>query len=779
MSLFRWMLTILVILALPVLGLTTAQPAASPAVTAPLTSCGSMLIVENAGQWPSPAGFQVWNSPLGAGTTWLTEGAVWFVAANSQLPAADGRAADPEAPESTRADPQAAKVYALKFTFPGSNPNVRIEAFEPRSTIVSYFYGNDPAQWRPAVPVWCGARYVDLYPGVDLVLSGRAGGWRLESKPGAAVDAVHVQLEGAYLIAFDNTSLRLEADGEPLVLTLPWAPFSYQATVASDQLQPARVRIDPDPRPPTRVYRVDNPSDLLFSTFLGGISQDIGYGIVTDAAGNSYLTGSTYSSDFPTTPGAFDVSPHAMFVAKINSNAMTLAYATYLGGSGYEVGQAIAVDGMGDAYIAGLSNSPDFPTTPGTFDTSINGGRDAVVVKLNQDGSRLIYATYLGGNLLDEGYAIAVDNIGSAHVTGDTRSNNFPVTSSAFDTTFNGGDYDAFVVKLTPNGGGLIYATYLGGSEFLSDSGRDRGRGIAVDGTGNSYVAGWTSSPNFPVTMFSFGTRWCGRGDGFATKLDPMGSELIYSGYLCGGETDVANAIAVDDSDSAYITGQTSSFMGFPTTSGAFDISHNGQSDAFVVKLNSQGTEFEYATYLGSSGMEGGYGISVDDAGNAFAIGMTTSTDFPMSPNGFDTSFNGGYWDAFVVKFNAAGSELANSTFLGGSGSEDGYAIFVDGAGGAHVTGATTSNDFPTTAGVFGPSAYGEGDVFVARLAMGPTSTPTSTPTNSPTATHTPTMTPTHTPTAIATPTHTPTATSTATVQPAPHLYLPLIYRLE
>ncbi|MEP6910697.1 MAG: SBBP repeat-containing protein [Actinomycetota bacterium] len=345
-------------------------------------------------------------------------------------------------------------------------------------------------------------------------------------------------------------------------------------------------------------------SNLLYSTFLGGGSPEgRGSRIAIDGAGNAYVTGTTTSPDFPTTPGAFDTSLNGSplwycvvdaFVSKLNATGSELLYSTYLGGSCSEPHADIAVDGAGDAYVTGSTESDDFPITAGAFDTSPDVGTDAFVTKLNAAGSDLLYSTFLAGSGSDSGDGIAVDGAGSAYVTGSTASSDFPTTPGVIDTENNG--LDAFVTKLNVAGSGLLYSTYLGGSGFLSASGSDAGFGIAVDGAGAAYVTGRTGSADFPTTPGAFDSSLNGGGSGylnngdddaFVTKLNAAASKTLYSTYLGGTASDGGIGLAVDSSGDAYITGVTLS-ADFPTTAGAFDLSYNGgpDGDRFAAKLD-------------------------------------------------------------------------------------------------------------------------------------------------------------------------------------------------
>jgi protocatechuate 3,4-dioxygenase beta subunit len=452
---------------------------------------------------------------------------------------------------------------------------------------------------------------------------------------------------------------------------------------------------------------------LLYSTYLGGDSSDIGNPIAVDGSGSVYVTGETSSSNFPTTMGAFDTTRSGVdaFVSKLNPTGTGLVYSTFLGGSSTDQGFGIAVDGAGSAYVTGVTESSNFPTTVGAFDTTRNG-IDAFVTKLNATGTApLVYSTFLGGSSTDRGFGIAVDSAGSAYVTGETESNNFPTTTGAFDTTQNG--VDAFVTKLNATGTTpLLYSTYLGGS------GADRGRGIVVDGAASAYVTGVTESNNFPTTGGAFDTTQNGV-DAFVIKLNASGSApLLYSTYLGGSGTDRGFGIGVDASGSAYITGETDS-NNFPTTVGTFDNTQNGV-DAFVTKLNPTlvgAASLVYSTYLGGSGADRGFGIGVDGSGSAYITGETDSNNFPTTTGAFDTTQNG--VDAFVTKLNPTGTApLLYSTYLGGSGADRGFGIDVDGAGNAYVTGRTESTDFPTTTGAFDTTYNTNGDAFVTKLDM-------------------------------------------------------------
>lgn len=269
-------------------------------------------------------------------------------------------------------------------------------------------------------------------------------------------------------------------------------------------------------------------------------------------------------------------------MTKLDTAGANLAYSTYLGGTSTDLGTGIAIDGAGRAYVTGLTFSIDFPTTAGAYDTSRDGFYDAFVTKLDAAGANLAYSTYVGGNNSDYSQDIAVDTSGSAYVTGYTESTNFPTTSGAYDSSWNGGGLDVFVTKLNVAGSNLAYSTYLGGNDG------DLAQGIAVDVTGSAYVAGHTFSSDFPTTAGAYDTSWNNSGDAFVTKFSPTGSFLAQSTFLGGTNLDVGVGIAVDVNGDAYVVGYTSS-IDFPTTIGAYDTTLNGFTDAFVTKLASAG----------------------------------------------------------------------------------------------------------------------------------------------------------------------------------------------
>jgi hypothetical protein len=641
----------------------------------------------------------------------------------------------------------------LRMKLRNANPAVKIAGTDELAGTSNYFIGNDPAKWSTSVPTYSKVKYEEIYSGIDLVYYGnqRQLEYDFIVAPGADPRRIAFDVSGAKRI-------RRDAQGD-LVLKMKtgegeirWhKPVVYQEKDGARQLVAAHYAITDTNRVGFEVanYDASRPlyiDPLIYSTYLGGSGGDLANGVAVDSAGNAYVVGFTCSTDFPTMnplqPSYAGGNPYCgdAFVTKLNHTGTALVYSTYLGGSNADYGLGIAVDSAGNAYVTGYTTSTDFPITPGAFQTVCNGGSgcsqygDAFVAKINAAGSALVYSTYLGGNSYDTSSRVAVDSSGNAYVTGQTSSTDFPTTPGAFQTIF-GGRSDAFVTKFNPSGSGLVYSTYLGGSLW------DEGSGIAVDSAGNAYVTGATGSADFPTMNPLQPTFGGGYDDAFVSKLNPMGSQLVYSTYLGGSGPDAGLGIAVDGAHNAYITGGTSS-TNFPVTPGAFQtacpLNCRYESHAFVTKVNATESALSYSTYLSGNFAEGSSGIAVDSAGNAYVTGVTNSANFPTTPGAIQRKCNGGsycakYGDAFVTKFNPKGSALAYSTYLGGSSYDQARGIAVDSAGNSYVTGATDSSNFPTK-NAFQATNAGIDDAFVAKIQMlaATTTTLTSSPNPSP-----------------------------------------------
>lgn len=449
------------------------------------------------------------------------------------------------------------------------------------------------------------------------------------------------------------------------------------------------------------VNKVSASPNLLYSTYFGGDGNDYIQDITTDQLGNTYITGSTASPNFPlknsiqsTIGGGYDI-----FVAKFSQNG-DLIFSTYMGGSSDDNANGISVGNDGSIYITGTTYSMNFPIQ-NAFQNTIGGSRDVFLVKLSNNGSSIIYSTFLGGSSEDVGSHIALDASDNIYITGKTSSTNFPILN-AFQTTF-GGNGDGFIAKFL-NNGSLVYSSYLGGN--ASDS----GNGIAADSSGNAYITGTTSSTNFP-TLAAFDSSLddgidTSKSDAFVTKISNNGT-LEYSTYLGGygwNSGEIGNGVAVDSLGNVYVTGQTSS-TNFPITN-AFQSNLKGSSDIFVTKFTSDGSSLIYSTYFGGtcdastgSGNEVGWNIKLGNSGKIYLTGMSVCTNYPLLDPIQNTRL--GSYDVVLTELSSDGSGLVFSTYLGGgiqggvTGTEIGKGVAIDEFGNIYVAGITTSSNFP------------------------------------------------------------------------------------
>jgi hypothetical protein len=545
----------------------------------------------------------------------------------------------------------------LRMKLRNANAAAKVTGEDELAGTSNYFIGNDPAKWRTSAPTFAKVKYEGIYSGIDLVYYGnqRQLEYDFIVAPGADLRRIAFDVSGAKRI-------RQDAQGE-LVFKVGEDEIRWHKPVVYQEKDGTRREI-------AARYAITDANRVGFELAKYDVSRPL------------YID--------------------------------PLIYSTYLGGSGdenFNRGGDIAVDGVGNAYVTGVTYSANFPTTPGAFQEVCNGGSgcgtygDAFVAKINPSGSALVYSTFLGGSDEDYGLGVTVDSDGNAYITGGTRSTDFPVTPGAFETTFNNGNdcaycSNGFVTKLNPTGSALVFSTFLGGS------GGEEGRGVVVGSSGVVYVAGRYAGTGFPVTPGAFQTACNGDSCGFVTKFNPRGSALVYSTLLGGTYLNWLLGLAVDNSGDAYVAGYTSS-PDFPVTPGAFQTTCDGGQNcrnygvAFITEINRSGSGLVYSTFLGGSAGDSAIAIALDSAGNAYVTGATQSTDFPVTPGAFQTVCKvsgsvcaGG--TAFVTKLNATGSALVYSTYLGGNYGSAGNGIAVDSGGNAYVTGQTVATNFPT-----------------------------------------------------------------------------------
>jgi hypothetical protein len=676
-----WSLAIAVLclaLLLPGTGRATPVAPSAPAVQADL-DWGRMPVyfIENQGQVDERVAYYVQGSDK---TLYFTaEGVTFALTAPPGEPSAAGRV---EGRWERGAGPPVSRLasarwrfsntetpirWAVKLDFLGANPGVRPVAEERQETVISYFKGR-PVQWRAGLPTYARLVYRDLWPGIDLIYQGTANRLKYQFvvHPGADPAQIRLAYRGASGVAVN--------DAGQLEVTTPLGGFADDTPVAYQE--------------------VGGQQDAVAAAY------DLA---PTPIQGEGVRFGFALGPYDPTRTLVLDPA--------------VLVYCGYIGGLGEDQGRGIAVDGAGQAYVTGWTQSSEatFPVVGGPDLAYNDGYADAFVAKVRADGSGLVYAGYIGGADKDKGRGIAVDGAGQAYVTGYTYSDEttFPVVGGP-DLTYNG-SRDAFVAKVRADGSGLVYAGYIGGSDA------EFGVGIAVDGAGQAYVAGdtWSTEATFPVVGgpdLSYNESI----DAFVARVRADGTGLDYCGYIGGSDNDFAEGIAVDGAGQAYVTGWTGSYHGsFPVTVGP-DLTFNGGWDAFVAKVRADGSGLDYCGYIGGNYTTSdiGYGIAIDGVGQAYVTGTTESgqtNNFPVV-GGPDLTYNGS-GDAFVAKVRADGTGLDYCGYIGGGGEDRGSGIAVDGAGQAYVTGYTESSEtsFPV---VGGPDPYysGEGDAFVAKV---------------------------------------------------------------
>lgn len=598
-------------------------------------------------------------------------------------------------------------VSAVQFL--GVHKDVNVEATDISDYRVHYLLGKNPDKWKTDIQTSKAILYKNLYENIDLKLYGK--GSQLEYdwlvKPGGDSGQIQLDYKGAKNVDInDEGDLLIETD---LCTLVHKKPHAFQTIGGKEIAVEAVYRkigektysFSLGPYNPEHVLIID-PVVFIYSTFLGGSELDEAHDIAVDNEGNPYITGSTDSTDFPTTLGVYGpllTGGTDVFITKFNSTGSDLVFSTYLGGQNDDEGFAIALDyeGEGFAHITGTTRSTDFPTTPGVYDRSINGRRDVFIAKLNKNGSALMFSTFLGGSLDDDGYGITLDSEGAIYITGATVSTDFPTTPGADDRTF-GGQVDAFAIKMDSKASSLLYATYIGDTEI------EKCFDIAVDDIGAAYVTGFID-PGANADS-----------DVLAVKLNRQGSSQVYSFVFGGGDDESGRGITVDEFGCAYIVGWTES-SNFPTTPEAFDRTHNGHTDAFVSKLRSSGRDFVFSTYLGGDCWDWGEDIDIYQDYSAIVTGYTTAPDFPVTPDAFDTTHNGKI-DAFVTKFDPPGSFLEYSTFLGGDENDFGMGIVLDKDEVAHTTGYTSSEDFPVSPDAYDDTFNQISDAYYVKFAL-------------------------------------------------------------
>ncbi len=646
--------------------------------------------------------------------------------------------------------PQSQKNTLLQFNLLGAAQNPSVVGEDLRPGRVNYFFGKDPKRWHTNVPTYGRVRYKNVYPGIDLVYHGNAQQleYDFEVSRGSNPNLIQFEINGA-------SDVRLDSDGN-LTVRISGGELKFQSPVVyqtSNGLHTpvsgkyvvkdsAHIGFAIDQYDPSEPLVIDPV--LIYSTYLGGSGTEYATGIAVDGSGSVYVGGYTDSTDFTlSTLGSPSVGLDHVFVVKLDPTGSTLVYADYLGGENADYGYALALDGTDNIYIAGTTQSTQFPmVTP--FQGTIPGANSAFLSKISPDGSSLVYSTYLGGSADEVVAGVAVDSTGSGIVAGYTTSTDFPVVSAYQATAAANaggifGNY-GFLTKFSSDGTSLVYSTYLAGASNVILNCVNEVQcwpqpnsyifGLALDRTDNVYVAGNTNTYDFPVTpgaYLSTDTLPMDATVGFVSKFSNAGA-LQYSTYFyeaSGALTDV-DAIAVDGSGSAYITGMALSDGTFPLTSATICdplVYGQGCDYGFVTKFDPTGSLLSYSTYLGPNNYAQPTALQVDGAGDAYVVATTWSNSFSLvNPIETYTNTDNSY-EAILVELNPTATAELSATYLDGSLESYAAGLTLDPGGNAFVLGMTDSSDFPTTQSS-AQGVYGGGGLDAFVMKVGPNSAP-------------------------------------------------------
>jgi uncharacterized repeat protein (TIGR01451 family) len=659
---------------------------------------------------------------------------------------------------------------SVGMSLEGANVSSVMTGTEPLPGHSNYFIGNDPSRWRRNIPQFARVVSHDVYPGIDLAFYGKQGQveYDFDVAPGADPRQIEIAFKGAKdLRIADNGDLVLSVDGAELRFR---APQIYQTSGAGIQSVGGSFVLRDNRKAGFEVGSYDRSRTLVidpvlvFSTYLGGSGNEscgvivngsqtspIAHcpAVAVDSASRVYVAGVTRS---PSSAGAFSgttptpIGPLAstnVFVARLNPSGTALDYVTYVGGSGVQYPAGVGVDGGFNVYVAGTTNSANFPTTSTAFQTAASGaGNNHVfLTKLDSSGSANLYTTYLSGSGVDTASGLAVDGLGDAYVMGTTSSPDFPITGGALQTSTRATN-QFFFAKI--NAGlsatnSLAYSTYIGGS--TPTNGIVTGGAVAVDSNFNVYLAGGTNFDDMPVVNAYKSTEQ-GGFDVWAARLTAPANNTqqytpSYETYFGGTGDDIAYGIATDGVNT-YITGSTTSpgltaavgtapfqtCLDQPPPNPISCASSPSPSDAYIAKFGlptttgtTQGSvPLAYFSYLGGSATDVGLGIVADSLANARVVGWTNSSDFPSTVSLGST---GGPADAFVARIVTNGTTTSNTNSiskLGGGGADIGTSIAVDPSLNIYVAGDTSSSNFPTTAGGLQTGLSGTTDAFVSEL---------------------------------------------------------------
>jgi PKD repeat protein len=666
-----------------------------------------LLFIQNEGQYDDNVSYQTQSSPEQVITVF--ENGIEF----SQSPQNNGTAPEP--------------VFMM---LDGANKDTRIISLNQVNGTANFMYGPDPSTWVKDVKVSTAVEYSEVYPGINLTLSGKEGVLKSEFtlKPGADPSAIVLQYQGQDSLVLNQTTgdLIIRTAGREIY---DEAPYAFQEINGSRSQVNCSYTIGENNTvtftvgsyDPTKILVIDPV--MRYSLYFGGNGRDQGNSIAVDNSGFAYFIGTTWSDHLKyfksqnqsqmsaqgLAPGSvqpyFGGGDKDAFVIKINPDGTELIYITYIGGSGTDEGTGLVIDKEGFTYITGGTNSRDLPVK-NAFRDKNSGGYDVWVMKLDPNGKDVSFSTYLGGTDDDFGYAIAIDSTKNVFVTGQTKSWNFPVVNRYQLSPF-GGLGDAFITKLTPEGKAIVYSNFIGGSAY------ETGSAVSVDPNGYACIVGQTESPNFP-TIKPYQSNFKGSFDAFVTKFDPEGKyPAAYSTYLGGKDWDDGKGIITYPDGRLTIVGSTKS-PDFPTIN-PIQPSIQGVQDGFITTLNPDGSALNQSTFFGGYLVDSISSAARDDTGNIFIAGTTDSLDLPVI-RAYQSRL-GGKSDVMLTKFNPDISQIVYCTYLGGSDIDEGRSLAVTGEGEVYLTGYTTSINFPKVWPYQQNFGDGDRDAFVAVLS--------------------------------------------------------------
>jgi uncharacterized protein (TIGR03437 family) len=604
-----------------------------------------------------------------------------------------------------------ANHQTVVMSLAGANHNARMEALDQLPGVSNWFLGNEPTKWRSGVRHYARVLYRDVYPGIDQVFYYNAAG-QLEFDFIVAPDADPHAIQLSY-----NYPVRTDSEGNLLIADVRLErPKVYQNgreiackyVVRSDQLVHLALSTY------DRAHPLTIDPTIVYSTYLGGNAQNVAAGIAVDGSGSTYVIGSLESPSYPDLNPFQQTSSTSQLVvlAKFLPDGQALQYYTYVGGTGQNYGLAIAIDASGGAYAAGDTTSKNFPVLNAAQPMFGGGVSNAFIFKLTPTG-QLTYSTYLGGGNQDQANGLAVDPSGAAFVTGYTYSTDFPV-KNALQPTMTAAP-DAFVAKLSPDGGQFEFATYLGGNSS------DYGKNIALDSSGNPVVVGSTSSTDFPVLsplQASLGGPIMFSSSGFITRISSAGDKILYSTYFGPGTAYVAlEDVVLDGSGNILVSGEVGG-PGLPVVNPVQSTYGGGQSELVIAKLNPQGASVLFATYFGGNNADYNRGLATDATGNLYVTGFTYSTDFPVkdSIQAFGNKTQSFKDDVYLVMLSPTGS-LIYSTLIGGDGNDRASGVALDPQGAIYLSGTTSSDNFPLKNPLQATYGTGSEDMFIMKLA--------------------------------------------------------------